>query len=102
MTNEKVNMSLNLQYLYDEAYAMHFFEIEKLGADLSAKFILNYLSQVSDAYIDDNPLEFIQNLLKLSTNINFDKKLLISSNKELLEAVNNLSLIHISEPTRPY
>lgn len=93
MTNEKVNMSLNLQYLYDEAYAMHFFEIEKLGADLSAKFILNYLSQVSDAYIDDNPLEFIQNLLKLSTNINFDKKLLISSNKELLEAVNNYKII---------
>ena len=66
---------MNLQKLYQRTKDLNYIKIEKLGATLSAKFIMAYVDQVTDDEIRESPVDFIENLLKLSIGVPFQDKL---------------------------
>lgn len=68
---------MNLQNLYDRTKDLNYIEVEKLGATLSAEFIMAYVNQTTDDDINTDPVSFIANTLKLSIGVPFDDKLKI-------------------------
>ncbi|WP_201550946.1 AAA family ATPase [Psychrobacter fjordensis] len=66
---------MNLQNLYDRTKDLNYIEVEKLGATLSAEFIMAYINQTTDDEINNHPVDFIVNILKLSIGVPFEKKL---------------------------
>lgn len=66
---------MNLQNLYDKTKNLNYVEVEKLSAELSAKFIIAYVNQTTDDEINNYPIDFIVNILKLSIDVPFEKKL---------------------------
>lgn len=66
---------MNLQNLYDRTKDLNYIEVEKLGATLSAEFIMAYVNQTTDDEINNHPVDFIVNILKLSIGVPFEKKL---------------------------
>lgn len=66
---------MNLQNLYDRTKDLNYIEVEKLGATLSAEFIMAYVNQTTDDEINNHPVDFVVNILKLSIGVPFEKKL---------------------------
>ena len=66
---------MNLQNLYDKKKDLNYIEVEKLGATLSAEFIMAYVDQSTDDEINADPVGFIANTLKLSIGVPFDDKI---------------------------
>ena len=66
---------MNLQNLYGRTKDLNYIEVEKLGAALSAEFIMAYVDQTTDDEINTDPVGFIANALKLSIGIPFDDKI---------------------------
>lgn len=76
---------MNLQKLYQRTKDLNYIEIEKLGSALSAAFIKAYINQVNDEEIRESPVDFVENLLKLSIGVPFKDKLSILKNARLNE-----------------
>ncbi|WP_299329976.1 AAA family ATPase [uncultured Psychrobacter sp.] len=66
---------MNLQNLYDRTKDLNYIEVEKLGATLSAEFIMAYVNQTTEDEINNHPVDFIVSILKLSIGVPFEKKL---------------------------
>ena len=82
---------MNLQNLYDRTKDLNYIEVEKLGAALSAEFIMAYVDQITDYEIDTDPVGFIVNALKLSIGVPFDDKIdLIKGKNSIIK--NNLTV----------
>ena len=70
-----MEIEMNLQKLYERTKDLNYIEIEKLGAKLSAKFIILYVSEVE---VDESdPVRYIQELLHLSLEKSHEQKLKI-------------------------
>lgn len=52
---------MNLQNLYGRTKDLNYIEVEKLGAALSAQFIMAYVDQTTDDEINIDPVGFIAN-----------------------------------------
>ena len=72
---------MNLQNLYHRTKDLNYIEVEKLGAALSAEFIMVYVSQTTDDEINTDPVGFIVNILKLSICVPFEDKLVLIKDK---------------------
>ena len=78
----------------DERFGQLVLELEKVNSESEREKILNELKSITeiDKTVESVPLTFKDNVEKLKGYIVF----------EPTTAVEHLSLIHISEPTRPY
>ena len=72
---------MNLQNLYHRTKALNYIEVEKLGAALSAEFIMAYVDQTTDDEMNTNPVGFVVNTLKLSICVPFEDKLALIKDK---------------------
>jgi hypothetical protein len=72
---------MNLQNLYHRTKALNYIEVEKLGAALSAEFIMAYVDQTTDDEMNTNPVGFVVNTLKLSICVPFEDKLALIKGK---------------------
>lgn len=72
---------MNLQNLYHRTKDLNYIDIEKLGAALSAEFIMAYVNQTADDEMNTDPVGFVVNILKLSICVPFEDKLALIKDK---------------------
>jgi len=76
---------MNLQNLYERTKDLNYIEIEKLGSKLSAAFIKTYINQIDDEEIRESPVDFVENILKLSIGVPFKDKLSIINDTDFFK-----------------